>query len=106
MALMAMSETGVPTALCAVDVPKRPGLVATMLGSLADLLLPPVCIVCRTRIGQHGLICGACFAEIDFIAAPLCDRLGVPLPYETGGPNLSASALFSLYLCDLCGLCG
>ena len=93
MALMAMSETGVPTALSAVDVPKRPGLVATMLGSLADLLLPPVCIVCRTRIGEHGLICGACFAEIDFIAAPLCDRLGVPLLYETGGPNLSASAI-------------
>ncbi len=64
-----------------------------MRGSLADLLLPPVCIVCRTRIEQHGLICGACFAEIDFIAAPLCERLGVPLPYETGGPNLSASAI-------------
>src|SRR4029079_14183447 len=93
MALMAMSETGVPPALCAVDAPKRLGLVATMLASLADLLLPPVCIVCRTRIGEHGLICGACFAEIDFIAAPLCARLGVPLPYETGGPNLSASAI-------------
>jgi hypothetical protein len=38
----------------------------TLLSPLADLLLPPVCIVCRTRIGGHGLICGACFAKIDF----------------------------------------
>ncbi|WP_434019189.1 hypothetical protein [Methyloceanibacter sp.] len=24
--------------------------------------------------------------EIDFIVPPLCDRLGVPLPYDTGTP--------------------
>jgi predicted amidophosphoribosyltransferase len=68
----------------------------SMFGTLADLVLPPVCIVCRTRIGSHGLVCGACFAKIDFIAAPLCDRLGVPLPYQTdhaGEPCLSAAAI-------------
>jgi hypothetical protein len=71
MVAMAMSETEVSTARrIAMGMPKRPGLVATMLGSLADLLPPPVCIVCRTRIGEHGLLCGACFAEIDFIAPP------------------------------------
>jgi Double zinc ribbon domain len=55
-------------------------LVRTLLGHLADLLLPPVCISCRTRIGSHGLLCNACFAKIDFIAPPICARLGVPLP--------------------------
>jgi len=50
------------------------------LGAVADLLLPPVCISCRARIGSHGLLCGDCFAKIDFIAPPLCARLGVPLP--------------------------
>ena len=96
MVPMAISETGSLTSVRAgtAQAPKRRGLLATALGSLADLLPPPVCIVCRTRIGNHGLVCGACFAEIDFIAAPLCERLGVPLPYETGdGPNLSASAI-------------
>ena len=28
-----------------------------------------------------------------FIAPPLCERLGVPLPYETGSPSLSAAAI-------------
>lgn len=66
----------------------RGGLMA-----LADLLLPPVCIACRRRVGAHGLLCGDCWTRIDFIAPPLCDRLGVPLPYEAGGLSLSAAAI-------------
>jgi hypothetical protein len=66
--------------------------VRGMLTSLADLL-PPVCIVCRTRVGGHGLLCGDCWARIDFIAPPICARLGVPLPYDTGEPCLSAAAI-------------
>lgn len=47
----------------------------------------------RARIGSHGLLCGACFAKIDFIAPPICARLGVPLPYDAGEPLLSAAAI-------------
>jgi hypothetical protein len=63
------------------------------IGAGLDLLLPPVCIACRVRIGSHGLVCGACFAKIDFIAPPICERLGVPLPFDTGAPSLSAAAI-------------
>jgi hypothetical protein len=70
------------------------GSLKGLLSPLADLLLPPVRIVCRRRIGGHGLICGACFAKIDFIAPPLCDRLGVPLPYDISeGRQLSGAAI-------------
>jgi ComF family protein len=65
------------------------------LGAAANLLLPPVCISCRARIGTHGLLCGDCFARIDFIAPPICARLGVPLPYDAGEPCLSAAAIAS-----------
>lgn len=64
-----------------------------LLGRLADLLLPPVCIACRARIGSHGLLCGACFAKIDFIAPPYCARLGIPLPFDAGEGTLSAAAI-------------
>lgn len=30
--------------------------------------------------------------QIDFIRAPLCDRLGIPLPYDIGAPMISAAA--------------
>jgi ComF family protein len=66
-----------------------------LLGRIADLLLPPVCISCRKRIGGHGLLCGACFAKIDFIAPPICARLGIPLPYDAGEGSLSALAIAS-----------
>jgi ComF family protein len=73
---------------------QRPGpSLGLMLASLADLLLPPVCICCRRRIEGHGLLCGDCWGEIDFIAPPVCARLGVPLPYETSEPCLSAAAI-------------
>ncbi|MFW2391758.1 MAG: double zinc ribbon domain-containing protein [Methyloceanibacter sp.] len=55
-----------------------------------DLLLRPVCIACRARVSRHGLVCGACFAGIDFIAPPICDRLGVPLPFDTVGLPIPA----------------
>jgi ComF family protein len=63
------------------------------LGALADLLLPPVCISCRKHTLAHGLLCGACWSRIDFIAPPICARLGVPLPYDAGEPSLSAAAI-------------
>ena len=53
----------------------------------------PRCISCRKRAGAHGLLCGDCWAKIDFIAPPLCAELGVPLPYETAEPSLSAAAI-------------
>jgi predicted amidophosphoribosyltransferase len=85
MAFMAMSEAGLSL--------ERTSAVRSVLGTLANLFLPPVCIVCRTRIGAHGLLCGTCFAKIDFIAPPIYDRLGVPLPYDAGSPSLSAQAI-------------
>ena len=69
------------------DGRRRRRLAAAVLLRLADLLLPPVCISCRRRIVSHGPLCGACFASIDFIAPPICARLGVPLPYEAGEPR-------------------
>lgn len=65
----------------------------TALRAATDLVLPPVCIVCRAPAGSHGLLCGPCFSGIEFITPPLCARLGVPLPYDTGEPSLSAAAI-------------
>jgi hypothetical protein len=66
--------------------------IRPLLRRFTDLLLPPVCIACRTRIGSHGLL-WACFAKIDFIAPPICARLGVPLPFDAGQDALSAAAI-------------
>lgn len=67
------------------------GLI-TLRQNLADLVLPPVCLGCDTRLMQHDALCPECWRQIDFIRAPLCDRLGIPLPYDIGGPMISAAA--------------
>lgn len=67
--------------------------LARILGSAADLLLPPLCLACRKRVGQHGRLCGPCFAAVDFITPPVCDRLGIPLPFDIGETQLSAAAI-------------
>jgi ComF family protein len=59
---------------------------------MLDLILPPVCLGCGERMVAHDCLCPACWRTIDFIRPPLCDRLGIPLPYDTGGPMVSAAA--------------
>ena len=64
---------------------------------LIDTILPPLCLGCESRILSHDALCPACWPRIDFIRYPLCDRLGLPLPYSrgangTGRTMISAAA--------------
>jgi len=61
--------------------------------ALVDLALPPVCVACAARVASQDSLCPACWSRIGFIRPPLCDRLGTPLPYDTGGITVSARAL-------------
>lgn len=47
-----------------------------------DVILPPLCVSCRTGLVDQNMLCVKCWREIDFIAEPLCDRSGMPLPYD------------------------
>jgi ComF family protein len=62
------------------------------IGAIADLLMPPLCLACNGRLAAHDALCPRCWKGIDFIRPPLCDRLGLPMPYDTGGPMISAAA--------------
>lgn len=59
---------------------------------VADLILPPVCLSCRSLVASHATLCPACWSQVDFITPPLCDRLGIPLPYDPGGTTISLAA--------------
>lgn len=67
--------------------------IARLRRAALDMLLPPLCLGCQTRIMDHDALCPACWRRIDFVRPPLCDRLGVPMPFDTGGPMLSAAAV-------------
>lgn len=59
---------------------------------LGDWILPPACLSCRTPLTGHDALCATCWNRIDFIRPPLCDRLGLPMPFDTGGTMISAAA--------------
>jgi len=46
-----------------------------------DLVLPPLCLVCRKPVGEPGALCPACWGAIRFIGPPLCDRCGLPFEH-------------------------
>jgi ComF family protein len=63
------------------------------LNACADLIVPPCCLVCRARVSAHHLLCAACWRQVNFIRPPLCDVLGIPLPFDTGERTVSAAAV-------------
>ncbi len=65
-----------------------------------DFIVPPVCLACKAPLGSHDGLCASCWRQITFIRAPLCDRLGIPLPFDPGGKAISAAAAASPPLYD------
>ncbi|MGE0210396.1 MAG: ComF family protein, partial [Parvibaculaceae bacterium] len=61
--------------------------------SVADLLLPPQCLVCGTATSEANALCGTCWGKLRFITDPCCDRRGVPFAYDPGPGVVSAAAL-------------
>jgi ComF family protein len=68
------------------------GLIGQGLRRLADLIVPPQCLICRERVLEPGSLCGACWQKLVFIEEPCCDRLGVPFAYDQGESAVSAAA--------------
>lgn len=69
------------------------GGAAIALGrALADAVVPAVCVACRTPVAGHDELCAACWRQVAFIRPPICDRLGIPLPFGTGDIMISAAA--------------
>ena len=68
------------------------GALRSAAAAVGDLIVPPVCLACHRPLSSHDSICPGCWSDIDFIRAPLCDRLGIPLPFDVGGTMISAAA--------------
>jgi ComF family protein len=70
----------------------RAGLRRLAMG-LSNGIVPPVCLACRVALADHHALCPTCWRDVAFIRAPICERIGIPLPFDTGGPSVSAAAL-------------
>ncbi|WP_408904041.1 double zinc ribbon domain-containing protein [Rhodopila sp.] len=50
-----------------------------------DTLLPPQCPVCGSAVDRQGALCAGCFARINFVTPPFCERCGVPFAAHQAG---------------------
>lgn len=57
-----------------------------------DIALPTLCVACREPVSGEG-VCGACWADLSFIAPPFCPRLGIPFVYDPGPDLMSMEAI-------------
>ena len=58
-----------------------------------DIVYPAHCPGCGAGTMEQGMLCGACWQQVPFIARPFCERLGTPFALDIGGPLLSPSAI-------------
>jgi ComF family protein len=58
-----------------------------------DFFYPPTCLACPASVQKHDLLCAQCWWQMPFITRPFCDRLGIPLPVDYGGPLRSMRAM-------------
>lgn len=63
-----------------------------MSGAL-DLILPPRCIVSGDLVDRQGMVSPEIWAKLNFIAAPHCDKCGMPFEFQTEGPMTCAPCL-------------
>ena len=67
--------------------------LTTVAGAIADIIVPPACLACRRHLATDNTLCATCWTATTFIRPPLCDRLGLPMPFDTGGTIISAGAI-------------
>lgn len=73
--------------------PTLAGRLRALLGAVGSVVVPPVCLACQAALSDHDALCARCWGQIAFIRPPVCDRLGLPLPFGGGGgPLISAAA--------------
>lgn len=75
-----------------MEVLRAANLVRSVGSRLLDVVFPPVCLVCRKAVGDHGALCAACWSDIGFIERPFCERLGTPFDRDFGAGMISLEA--------------
>jgi predicted amidophosphoribosyltransferase len=69
-------------------------LTAVRFGrSILRFVMPPLCLVCHAPVAADHALCVGCWSNVVFIEPPVCDRLGIPFPYEQGEGAISAAAI-------------
>ncbi len=74
---------------------KYQNILAQIYRKGVDLILPPLCPLCRTPLQDADRLCIACWQQIDFINEPFCRKTGHPMPQDYGEDTILPMALIN-----------
>jgi ComF family protein len=61
--------------------------------TLLDAVLPPLCLGCNEIVATPGALCPDCWPHYSFIAAPHCQRCGIPFTADLSSADPGQDAL-------------
>lgn len=68
-------------------------LAGRVLSGLANVAVPPQCLICGALAAEAGACCAQCWCKLRFIAKPYCAISGKPFEYDAGEGALSPEVL-------------
>lgn len=61
--------------------------------ALADLLFPPLCVLCRAPVVDPDGLCPDCWSSLQFIDEPVCAVCGLPFEVDAGADTVCGTCL-------------
>jgi len=58
--------------------------------AMLNVLFPPLCMSCRSRVFEPHSLCASCWSKISFIGGAICARCGIPFDVDPGDETLCA----------------
>jgi len=68
-------------------------LPARLWKGFLDLVTPGQCLGCNAPVAEPASLCMGCWARLQHLDDPVCDRLGTPFAYDQGPDMVSPAAL-------------
>ncbi len=67
-------------------------MVGALFSKIIDLILPPVCFLCRDVVFKENSVCEKCWPQISFITVPFCEGCSYPFSFGEQGDHLKCGS--------------
>jgi len=68
-------------------------MIANILRSGLNLVLPPLCLSCRAVVDMPGSLCPDCWRKMAFLSPPFCEACGHPFEHDMGAGALCGACM-------------
>ncbi len=63
------------------------------INQIKNIIIPSLCICCRSEIDDDDKLCSNCWSSINFIMEPFCEICGIPFEFESNKKLICSNCL-------------